>query len=166
MQSYFNSIDKPISFVNVNTSIPYKEYCEEPYYDDSIYYKAKRSSYINTVNEWLSYRYVDSYILMSQNDTCDEDIDDETLDKNSDYDDDDNCSFFAFNNDDDNKEELDSDEFDDTESITNQYVCKKIFDEIYECITTNGYEIDNYNQFKEDFIHYMYILSDNRATYE
>jgi hypothetical protein len=41
-------------------------------------------------------------------------------------------------------------------------VCKTIYDDILNVIQEAGFEINDINQFKEDFIHYMYILSDNR----
>lgn len=61
--------------------------------------------------------------------------------------------------------------YDKQENIqhTNEYkqplvkdVCKKMYDDVLNVIQDAGFEINDINQFKEDFIHYMYILSDNR----
>jgi len=42
---------------------------------------------------------------------------------------------------------------------TNGYVCEKMFNDILEIIDQGGFKIHDLNQFKEDLIHYMYILS-------
>lgn len=154
MDSYFNTTNTPFSFINVNTGIPYKEYCAPAYIDDTIWAKTERTNYVNIVNKWLSYKYVDNHIL-TQNDRHtygDENYDDAD-------------SFTAFNHEEYNEDYNDEDydvEKNKCKTDNIEIVCKNIFDELCECITRNGFEIYNYNQFKEDFIHYMYTLSDNR----
>jgi hypothetical protein len=43
-------------------------------------------------------------------------------------------------------------------------VCKVIYDDILKVVEESGFEIFDLNQFKEDLIHYIYILSDTRET--
>lgn len=51
--------------------------------------------------------------------------------------------------------------FEDDKLIANRDVCIKIYRDLIDAIYSSGYELDDINQFKEDFIYYMYILSDN-----
>lgn len=51
--------------------------------------------------------------------------------------------------------------FDNDELTINRDICISIYKQLINTIYSSGYEIDDINQFKEDFIYYMYILSDN-----
>lgn len=39
-------------------------------------------------------------------------------------------------------------------------ICESFYDDILECVNNSGYTINDINQFKEDLIHYIYMLSD------
>jgi hypothetical protein len=43
-------------------------------------------------------------------------------------------------------------------------ICKEIYHDILEVVQESGFEINDLNQFKEDLIYYIYILSDIRQT--
>ena len=51
--------------------------------------------------------------------------------------------------------------FENEKLVINRDVCITIYKDLLQAIYSSGYEIDDINQFKEDFIYYMYILSDN-----
>lgn len=46
------------------------------------------------------------------------------------------------------------------DSVMNKHICKKIHDELIDLIYSEGFEIKDKVQFKEDIIHYFYSLAD------
>lgn len=70
---------------------------------------------------------------------------------------------------DDNGNEYNINEYDDVQrqetgevrhALTNQSIAKCMYDDVVNIINSSGFEIDDNKQFKEDFIHFIYTLSD------
>ena len=121
----------------------HKRYVCEKFLDDPIMSRIQRSKYINSVNDWLT-----SPLYYEQEDDCDEEYSDGT---------DCECEYYDVYDDEDDCDDNDDGE---SEPITNQTIGKAMYDEIVATIYSSGFEIDDSKQFKEDFIHFIYTLSD------
>ena len=56
-------------------------------------------------------------------------------------------------------------EYNEDEELMVKNVCFTMFNELVEAVIESGFEISDIKQFKEDFIHYMYTLSENTEPY-
>lgn len=128
--SYFS-----IKSNNVQLQVePYDQhqpYVSQAYEDDHFLSKTQRRVYIDAVNKWL-----------------------DTPLYSVGYDSNDNGVFNTYEDDVDCEDEDDEDN-----EVLVKSVCCKIYNELMTTIKDNGFLIYDENQFKEDFIHYMYSLS-------
>ncbi len=53
-------------------------------------------------------------------------------------------------------------EYNEDEELRIKNICFAMYNELVEVIKQSGFQIHDDKQFKEDFIHYMYILSENK----
>ncbi len=174
------------TYFKKNTYIPYLEiicnnthtnYIEIPYDDVSIFTKLQRRKYINIINNWLNEPVTNvngfMYYCDNDNELQDDFYNDTTqivkdyntyqhLDENYDWD-----NNYEYDNDEYDNDEYNEKRYYDEENYNNyeEYVknadiCEKLHDTIINEIDNANYTIYDLNQFKEDFIHYMYRLSD------
>lgn len=61
--------------------------------------------------------------------------------------------------------EREQQEYNEDEELMIKNVCFTMFNELVEAVIESGFEISDIKQFKEDFIHYMYTLSENTEPY-
>jgi hypothetical protein len=164
------------TYFKKHTYIPYLEiicnnkhidYIQIPYDDASIFTKIQRRKYINTINNWLKEPVTNvngfMYYVDSDNEN-NENYDDfynntsltqvvkeyntyEHLDINYDWNDEYDEQYYNEDND-----------YEDC--VKNADICEKLHDTIINELDNANYTIYDLNQFKEDFIHYMYRLSD------
>lgn len=166
--SYFSKHSNPYSFMKMPETKTHLNYIEPVYKEDNIWSKNQRKKYVNTVNKWLNYDLIDRNFCNEYDEYRDNDYGDNNnynefwneKENNTLSDDNDNYEIVSLQD-----KYADIDTHNDIEQkceIKVKHVCKTIFNEILEAIKDSGFEINDLNQFKEDFIHYMYILSDNR----
>ena len=53
-------------------------------------------------------------------------------------------------------------EYNENEELLVKDICYNMYDDLVCAIKESGFQIHDEKQFKEDFIHYMYILSENK----
>lgn len=137
--SYFKRINETIYGDEIDglttISSKHKPYYEEPYTDDSIYYKAQRRNYIENVNSWL----------------------DEPLDSQTEYD----KKYNLVTKDEYSKNIIyeTNQKTNINDTVRHKTVVKQMFDRMNTIIQQSGFEINDNKQFKEDFIHFMYTQS-------
>lgn len=150
--SYFNTqftvYDTDIDGLQT-VSHNHKRYVSEKFTDDPIMTRIQRTKYIDSVNEWLlTPLYNDNYInneYVGFNDFIDYldmyNKNDEDCENNDEY-------------------ECVDDDTPENDPVTNQTMGKAMYNEITKAIYDSGFEIDDSKQFKEDFIHFIYTLSE------
>jgi hypothetical protein len=164
MKSYFHTARKPISFINICDIKPHRAYVS-PVDDDAHFIsKMNRSAYSSEVNEWLNYPFINSeYWWKLDREEWEREREEHYLygEENEDlkYTDDWSNDLVPDNYHDC---EPDDDCEPDEELPKVKDICKTMYDELLYAINNAGFQINDLNQFKEDFIHYMYTLSENQ----
>lgn len=164
-------------------------YTPQSYVDDPIVSRIQRSSYVNNVNGWLEMplypkpQYGEENENRYDEDRYDHCVDGEYDKDNNGSDDDDEYTQYAKyeecmlrmsedgesgeasedgeageDGEDGEKENLAKNE-EPKHMPTKRSVVKKMHDLANEILSTNGFEVDDCKQFKEDFIHFIYTLS-------
>jgi hypothetical protein len=165
--SYFN--ENEIQNINIKSDKPHHDYVEPIYMDDPICMKHTRNVYKTSVNNWLDDPLIHSYGIVYRENGFEfevEEDEDEVEDNDEEVEEDKDAKDNDITNDiDDMYEEEDDitndmyDDFPDDSYIKVSEVCLTMYKEILNEIIKSGFEIEDINQFKEDFIHYMYKLS-------
>ena len=176
INSYYNTFHKT-DFDMIDTDDEHIEYTEPYYKDDSFMLKTLRNNYVQHIENWFNtpiynhkgylHKYninqTDNFYNNHYNNNYD-------YDYNYDYEYDNDTNFTQkelddlYYYDDTNYSKLlnknnDNKDFFDDNYIYNRDICKTIFYDLENIITSNGYIITDINQFKEDLIYFIYRLS-------
>ena len=168
-KSYFHTARQPISFINICDIKPHRDYVSPT--DDNAHFinKMKRSEYVSEVNEWLNYPFINSeYWWGVDRDEWEREREEDYL-----YGEENEALKYTdtWSNDlvPDNNYTIDNDRhrnYDDSEEDEEvpqiKDICMTMYEELLYAINNSGFQINDLNQFKEDFIHYMYTLSENQ----
>lgn len=163
-KSYFLAPYGRLSFINICDRKPHLAYAPPAYKEDSLMARIRRSGYCSEVNEWLNYPFINSEywsriereereLERQENDLYYNEVNEHLqYEPENDWDDmvqDDN----RHKNYDDSEEE---------EELKVKNICLTMYNDIVRAVNQSGFQINDLNQFKEDFIHYMYTLSENK----
>jgi hypothetical protein len=168
------------SYFKKSQTIPHTEYCyrnEHKSYismtstDSPIFSNMRRRHYVEHINKWLQSPVCNIHGVVSMSD-IEKKTYYETVESDSDKSEYFSENDFSFNDDSSISSYLDTRNT-NTNTNTNttsdephlRYlkiasICDSLYNDILQLIDSYGYTINDVNQFKEDLIHYVYILSD------
>ena len=130
MESYFDT-HQYFSFINGNCRKEHASYVGHTYTDDSLRKHRLRSAFTTTINDWLNEPVVTNGGIMYIEDEQEEGSDEDKY-----------LSYRCY------------------DYIKNKEVIRKFYNDIVQCIKQSKYSFIDINLFKEDFIYYIYKLSD------
>ena len=147
--SYFDNSYLKFSLVNGVCKKKHLSYVGYTYKDDSPDKHRHRSAFTTNINEWLNEPVVTISGIMYIEDELEEDeLEEDELEE------------------DELEEQCDSDEYTYFPSyrcykyIKNKQIIQNFCNDIMQCVKKNKYTFENIKQFKEDFVYYIYKLSD------
>lgn len=144
-----NKINNIENIINSNMYVEY----QQPLYEGSNNFmqKHRRRKFLYEIEKWFNEPL---YYHKSYNDLYKYTINNESIDNSEDI----NNELITYDKSFDKMNLTNVLTIDENE-LTIRDQCKAIYEQLYDVITSNGYFINDINQFKEDIIYFIYRLS-------